>query len=56
MHDVSPMPVHNAFANRQSEAVLDRGSRLSAHGHGSTQKNAPRCEQNGVAQRKPLDR
>ena len=56
MHDVSPMPLHDAFADRQSEAVLDRGRRLSARRHGSTQKNSPRCEQNGVAQRKPRDR
>ena len=56
MHDVSSMPLHDVFADRQSEAVLDRGRRLSARRHRSTQKNFPRCEQNGVAQRKPRDR
>lgn len=56
MHDVSPMPMHDAFADRQSEAVLDRGRRLSARRHRSTQKNFPRYEQYGVAQRKPRDR
>ena len=38
MHDVSPMPLHDAFADRQSEAVLDRGRRLSARRHDQRKK------------------